>query len=113
MYWDLAYFDKNGFYYVVGRKSRFLKINGIRYDLDQIEKVLKKKWKNILCTGNDNLLKVFIVSKNLRNKFELYKKEISRKIGLNITNISMHNIKYIPINKNGKVDYMLLNKSYN
>ena len=110
---DLAYFDKNGFYYVVGRKSRFLKINGIRYDLDQIEKVLKKKWKNILCTGNDNLLKVFIVSKNLRNKFELYKKEISRKIGLNITNISMHNIKYIPINKNGKVDYMLLNKSYN
>lgn len=110
---DLAYFDKNGYYYVVGRKSRFLKINGIRYDLDQIEKVLKKKRKNILCTGNDNLLKVFIVSKNQRNKFDLYKKEISRKIGLNIANISMHYIKFTPINKNGKVDYMLLNKSSN
>ena len=70
---DLAYFDKNGYYYVVGRKSRFLKINGIRYDLDQIEKVLKKKWKNILCTGNDNLLKVFIVSKNQRNKLHSHR----------------------------------------
>lgn len=108
---DLAYCDKNKFFYITGRKNRFIKINGIRIDLDQIEHSLKNNYKNILCSGKDQLLKIFIVRKNLNLDFNILKKKVSRKFGVSITNIAIYYIKSIPINKNGKVDYMLLNKS--
>lgn len=37
---DLAKIDSDGFYYIVGRKKRFLKIYGNRVNLDEVEKFL-------------------------------------------------------------------------
>ena len=37
---DLAKIDSDGFYYIVGRKKRFLKIYGNRVNLDEVEKLL-------------------------------------------------------------------------
>ena len=41
---DLGYRDKDGFYFLVGRKSRFIKIYGVRVSLNNIEEELKKKY---------------------------------------------------------------------
>ena len=35
---DLGYKDKDGYYYVVGRKDRLIKINGLRINLSEVEK---------------------------------------------------------------------------
>jgi len=40
---DIAYEDKDGFYYIVGRKNRFIKIYGIRVNLSELESILSKK----------------------------------------------------------------------
>ncbi len=37
---DIAYIDKKGFYYIVGRKNRYCKIYGVRVDLSELEKIL-------------------------------------------------------------------------
>ena len=40
---DIAYKDKDGFYYIVGRKNRYIKIYGIRVNLSELESILLKK----------------------------------------------------------------------
>ena len=37
---DLATRDNEGFYYIVGRKNRFIKVFGNRINLDEIENLL-------------------------------------------------------------------------
>ncbi len=40
---DIAYEDKDGFFYIVGRKNRYVKIYGIRVNLSELESLLLKK----------------------------------------------------------------------
>ena len=41
---DLAYFDEDGCYYIVGRMGRFLKLFGMRVGLDECEHIIKGKF---------------------------------------------------------------------
>lgn len=56
---DIAYKDKNGFYYIVGRKDRYVKIYGIRVDLSELETIFLKKGVNVnLKKGDENKIDV-------------------------------------------------------
>lgn len=63
---DIAKRDKDGCYFIIGRKSRFLKLYGLRVSLDEVEQMVKSAY-NIECiaTGNDDLLKVYITREEL------------------------------------------------
>ena len=61
---DLAYRDKAGFYYIVGRKNRISKIFGIRIDLDEIEKRLEKRGFKVRCLTDDKYLKIVLKNRN-------------------------------------------------
>lgn len=57
---DLAVCRKPGYYSITGRTDRFLKVTGIRIDLDELESLLKERWKrNFACVGTDDLLEIF------------------------------------------------------
>jgi len=58
---DLARRDEEGYYYVVGRKNRFLKIFGHRLGLDETEQLLKSRFPDLecACLGRDDLMRVF------------------------------------------------------
>ena len=56
---DLAYRDEDGFYFIAGRKKRFLKLFGNRVSLDYIEALLKAYLKECVCVGNDSQLIVY------------------------------------------------------
>ena len=60
---DMARRDADGFYYIVGRKKRFVKILGKRVNLDEMERLLKKNFDSIdiACAGADDRLGVFVV----------------------------------------------------
>lgn len=56
---DLAYRDEDGFYFITGRKKRFLKLFGNRISLDYVETLLKDKLKERVCVGDDSRLIIY------------------------------------------------------
>ena len=57
---DLAYKDKDEYYYIVGRINRISKIFGIRINLDDIEKFFKKNHLKVKCISDNKYLKILI-----------------------------------------------------
>lgn len=61
---DLAYRDNDGFYFIVGRKKRFLKLFGNRISLDYVETLLKSRLKECVCVGDDSKLVIYTTDKD-------------------------------------------------
>ena len=57
---DLAKLGSDNYYYLVGRKSRIIKVNGYRIDLDFIEKTLRKN--NVYSSCYEEIINMFFFS---------------------------------------------------
>ena len=79
---DIAYKDKNGFYFIVGRKNRYCKIYGVRVNLPELESLLFERGvDSIMKEGNEN--QIFVYTKNvLKTKKKL--KYISELTSINL-----------------------------
>lgn len=108
---DLAYFDDDGYYYIVGRKKRFLKIYGNRVNLDEMDRLIKGAFDGIDCAtaGVDDRLYVFITTEKFAKDIKNY---ISRKTKLNPAAFEIVVIDEIPKNDAGKILYKDLEKYY-
>lgn len=104
---DLAYRDADGFYFIAGRKKRFLKLYGNRISLDYVEKLLKDKLQECVCVGNDSILIVYTTDINYDEDdiidFIVKSTKIVR------TAFKVRYINEIPYSKTGKVLYKDLN----
>lgn len=108
---DMAKFDKDGFFYIAGRKKRFLKIYGNRVNLDETERLIKSNFKDIdcACTGIDDKMDIFITNPLYK---EIVLKFISAKTGINHNAFTVNIISEIPKNEAGKTLYKELELSY-
>ena len=106
---DMAKFDKDGYFYIVGRKKRFLKIFGNRVGLDEMERLIKTQYHRLdcACVGKDDNLKIFITDKT-KNKEVL--NFVAEKTHLNFTAFRVEYIEKIPKNDVGKTLYSELNE---
>ena len=106
---DLAKKDADGFFYIVGRKKRFLKLFGLRVSLDQSEKIISENFGGIecACTGDDNQMLIYITQEELK---EDVKKLISEKTGLMAKSFDVRVINEIPRFESGKINYKALGK---
>ena len=104
---DMAIFDFDGYFFITGRKKRFLKLFGNRVNLDQIEKKLRDAGFECVCTGNDEHLKIFTnIESNVKNII-MY---ITKTFNLNKSVFSVTSISEIPRNDSGKILYSKLNE---
>lgn len=104
---DIAKKDEDGYFYIVGRKKRFLKLFGLRVSLDQSEKIIKEAFNiECACTGNDELMQIYITNEDLK---EVVKKLIVEKTGLISRSIEVKVISEIPRFESGKINYKQLN----
>lgn len=103
---DIAKKDLDGYYYIVGRKKRFIKIFGTRVSLDEAENLLNKKFSNCICTGKDDTLSIFTTNKSQdSNEIKNY---ISDLTGINQRAFKVHYISEIPRDASGKLLYSKL-----
>ena len=99
---DIAKKDKDGFYYITGRKSRYIKIFGTRVSLDDIENEINYLGFKCFCTGEDDQLKIYIYRNYDAQKIIKYMKENFK---INKISFSLFKITKIPRNSNGKILY--------
>ena len=99
---DLAKRDSEGFYYIVGRKKRFLKIYGSRVNLEEIEQLIKARFDGLdcACTGVDDAMEIFVTEEGV---LRAVKEFIADKTGINPVAYKVLYLESIPKNEAGKV----------
>ena len=108
---DMAQFDQDGYYYIVGRKKRFLKIYGNRVNLDEMDRLIKGKFTGIdcACAGVDDHMYIFVTDET---KAEEVREFVVYKTKLNPAAFKIIVIDEIPKNDAGKTLYKELTKYY-
>ncbi|MEE2523539.1 AMP-binding protein [Pseudarthrobacter sp. J47] len=99
---DLARRNAAGLYEIVGRRSRFVKIVGLRVDLGQVERILADLGVAAASAGLDERL---IVAVEGRHDTQLLGKVLAQGVGLPRTAVELHAVEALPRLGTGKLDY--------
>lgn len=101
---DIGKKDVDGYYYVIGRKKRFLKIFGNRVSLDEAENIIKEHFAidDCACTGRDDKMFIFICSEVFQKDIIPY---ISKYTSLHPTAFKVVVIEKLPKSDAGKILY--------
>lgn len=104
---DLAYFDEDGCYYIVGRMGRFLKLFGMRVGLDECERIVKGAFPGLecACVGTDEKMLVYLTDEHYKAQV---KEELVNRLKLVATSFEVRIIPAIPKNEAGKILYAKL-----
>ena len=101
---DIAIRKSNGLFKIVGRASRFVKLAGLRIDLDEVERSIRDKDIPCLVAGDDNGIAVAIESEGSPELSELGKRlQTLLKIPPNQLRIAA--LPHLPTLPSGKPDY--------
>lgn len=106
---DMAYFDQDGYFFIVGRLKRFLKIYGNRVNLDEIDRMIKGQFENVevASSGIDDHMYIFVTNGELA---EDIRKFVVDKTKLNPAAFKTIVVDDIPKNDSGKILYKELDK---
>lgn len=102
---DIAYCDEEGFYYIAGRKKRFVKIMGKRVNMDEVEQLFKNAFadRDFACTGGDDDLIVFTTAPE--TSLSALEDFLVAKTSLHPSCFTIRSIAAIPKNSSGKTQY--------
>ncbi|MDR3625618.1 MAG: AMP-binding protein, partial [Ignavibacteriaceae bacterium] len=110
---DLAYKDADGFCYITGRLKRFIKLFGLRVNLDEVEKMIENHFGTAAaCYGGDDALKVLVQSQD-KSIIEPVKRKIIDTYKIHHTFVVVNCVDTIPVTSSGKKDYTLIQRSGN
>ncbi len=106
---DMAQLDDDGYFTIVGRKKRFVKLFGNRVNLDEAERLLKVKFTaaDIACGGRDDCLTIYGTDAGLLLQMKAY---LAEKTGLHLSAFTVKAVESIPKNDAGKTLYRELEK---
>ncbi len=108
---DMAQRDEDGYYTIVGRKKRFLKLFGNRVNLDETERMLKAAFPGLecACAGRDDHLYLFATEEGRLSEMRAF---LAGKTGLNPSAFHVRTLAAIPKSDSGKTLYKELEKYY-
>lgn len=107
---DVARYDADGIYTIVGRKKRFLKLFGKRTNLEEVEHLLRQRFGGeVACAGIDDHLYAFVTDEAVLPEVVPY---LSGKLGLHPSAFRVKQLAEIPKNAAGKTVYRELEQYY-
>lgn len=99
---DIARRDSTGLYEVVGRKSRFVKMYGLRIDLQQLETTLREGGVPALCTDSGDRLVVVAAGDHQHRELQRRTGQIA---GIPASAVAAVCVPELPMLPSGKPDY--------
>jgi long-chain acyl-CoA synthetase len=109
---DLGYKDEDGYFNVTGRLKRFIKIFGLRLNLDDVEKMIESHYKIFnACSGTDDRLNILLdkgndkTAEDIRQKVSVYYK-------INKSIITVRLADKMPVTESGKKDYKAISRLF-
>lgn len=99
---DLARQHTNGLYEVVGRRSRFVKVVGLRVDLGQVERNFAELGITAAAAGSDDGLVIAVEGDHDPG---MLTKVLAGGVGLPRTAVAVHSVECLPRLATGKIDY--------
>lgn len=108
---DLAREDEEGFFFIEGRKQRFLKIFGVRISLDAVESWFAEKEIVAAAHGRDDHLMVSIECLD-NAQLEVEVKALANAMQIHPSALTISIVESLPRLNSGKVDYPCLNKTH-
>ncbi|WP_415975090.1 AMP-binding protein [Rhodococcus sp. 077-4] len=97
---DLARITDDGFYEVVGRRSRFAKVFGLRIDLQHVESTLAQRGLTVCCTGGVDELVVVAEDGDV----DAVRRTAAQNSGLPIAAVRVCLVDQLPRTSTGKPD---------
>mgnify|MGYP000923689836 CR=1 FL=1 len=106
---DMARRDSEGYYYIAGRKKRFVKMQGIRVSLDECEQLLLNRFRDFsfACVGRDDRITVFTTDAHSSGAAADY---LASALRLHPSVVRERFLPEIPKNDAGKTLYAVLRK---
>jgi acyl-coenzyme A synthetase/AMP-(fatty) acid ligase len=103
---DVATRDDEGYYTIVGRKSRFLKVFGNRIDLDEVERMLHHAFPAVecACVGVDDAMTIYVANCD-DEVTEVIARFLCEKTGIHRSAFKAVGIASIPRSGSGKTLY--------
>jgi len=101
---DLARLGADGLYRIVGRRNRFLKLFGLRVDLERVESRLAEHGVTAYCAGDDRVLVVAVEDPGGADA-PTVRRRVCAVTGLPASVVSVHLCARIPRLPSGKPDY--------
>lgn len=109
---DLAYRDEDDFYYITGRLKRFIKVFGLRLNLDDVENMIEHNFSIFnACSGTDDKLHI-LIDIHEEHSAEEIKQKISEYYKINKSVITVRHTEKIPVTESGKKDYNAISKLF-
>jgi acyl-CoA synthetase (AMP-forming)/AMP-acid ligase II/acyl carrier protein len=102
---DLARRTPDGLYEVVGRRSRFVKLFGLRIDLEHVERTFADNGVDAVCAGDDEQL---VVAVRPGQDGEQVRRLAKRHVGLPPTGVRVCTFEELPRLPSGKPDYVAI-----
>jgi long-chain acyl-CoA synthetase len=100
---DLACEDADGYFYITGRLKRFLKLFGKRFNLDELEIILSRRFESVVaCCGRDDLL---IAAVENCDDSEMIRGIVCEMFDLPRAAVKVVAMRELPRTTNGKLEY--------
>lgn len=100
---DMARQDSDGYFYITGRKKRFVKVYGNRVGLDELEQLIMPVFGKVVCVGVDDHVTVYTEDKELPDtELVTY---ISEKTKINQQAFKVCHVDAFPYSETGKIKY--------
>lgn len=102
---DLARQKEEGFYVITGRKSRFIKLQGVRVGLEEVERRLTACGHSVTCVGEDNQLWVVLEG---GGDWEAVRTVIRSEFSFPMASVKLASVETLPRSSTNKIQYARL-----